>query len=311
MPRIPQLPPFIEILRPRQWLKNVIVLAGLAFALPDKLQQDVDFGAAVANSFAAFALFCIASSAVYIMNDLRDVEGDRAHPRKSRRPIASGRLAPRAAIAECALLGAAAFAGALFVGRGGTFALCLGAYFLMQAAYTFALKNVVLVDVFVVALGFVMRVYAGTAAAGVRASSWLLLCTFSVTLFIILCKRYDERTLLGADAGKHRKVLAHYEPAFLAHIITATAAVAIICYAIYTLSSGTVEKFGTEALVATVPFVIFGVYRYAYLVFCKGKGGHPEKVLTTDIPTLINLLLYAAACAAALFGRRIIDALAN
>ena len=294
------MPPLIEILRPRQWLKNCIVLAGLFFALPDK-QQSVNFAAAIVNSFAAFALFCLVSSAVYIMNDLHDVEGDRAHPQKKSRPIASGRLSPRAASVECALLTIAAIAGACFIGR--DFALCLSAYFVMQTAYTFALKNVVLVDVFAVALGFVMRVYAGTAAASVHASSWILLCTFSVTLFIILCKRYDERTLLGADAGKHRKVLAHYEPTFLAHIITATAAVTIMCYAIYTLSSGTVAKFGSERLVATVPFVVFGIYRYAYLVFCKGKGGHPEKLVTTDLPTIVNFLLYGAVCAAVLFIR--------
>ena len=288
------LPAPIEILRPRQWLKNGIVMAGFLFALADK-GQSIEIAAASARCLAALALFCGVSSAVYIMNDLHDAEEDRAHPEKKTRPIASGRLGARVAVAECAaLLAAAGLIAVLYTGH--EFAKVLGAYFLMQTAYTFALKRLVLVDVITIAAGFVLRVYAGTVAAGVTASVWLLICTFAVALFIALCKRYNERITLGDGAAKHRKVLGKYEPRLLSRIITATAALTIICYAIYTLSGATVEKFGHRRLVATVPFVMFGMFRYAYLVFRTGKGGHPERVVTTDIPTIVNFLLYAAVC---------------
>ena len=291
------MPAFIEILRPRQWLKNGLVFVGLLFALPDR-NQSVDLTRAEIRVLVAFVMFCLASSIIYIINDFRDREADRLHPEKKARPIASGRLSQSAAIIEAVVLALILAPGVVFMGD--RFGYILTAYLFIQLTYTLLLKNLVLVDVFVIAFGFVLRVYAGTVAAGVSASSWLLLCTFSVALFIILCKRYDERMMLGADAAKHRKVLAHYEPQFLAHIITATAALTILCYAIYTLSPGTVAKFGHERLVATVPFVVFGIYRYCYLVFCKGEGGRPERLVTTDLPTIINFLLYALTSAIAL-----------
>lgn len=288
----------IDILRPGQWVKNLLVLAGLFFALADR-SQTVSFYASFLRTMMALVLFCMTSGAVYIMNDLHDVEADRAHPEKRNRPIAAGKLPGRVAVAEYFLLLLVALG--LSTRLGFRFSVCLAGYFLMQTLYTYLLKDKVLVDVFVIALGFVIRVLAGTLAAGVHASSWLLGCTFMVALFLILCKRYDEKVSLGDAAATHRKVLAHYEPTFLTHLITATSACAIICYALYTLAPATVAKFGTERLVVTVPFVAFGVFRYMYLVFCCGQGGRPEKTLTRDIPTLINMFLYAAVCVGVMF----------
>jgi len=289
--------PLIEILRPRQWLKNGLVLVGLLFALPDA-NQTIDIRDSVLKCLVAFGLFCVVSSVIYIINDLHDADEDREHPQKKTRPVAAGRMSARAAATEGFVLLALSALTTPIVGKHFTF--CIAVYFTMQIIYTFALKRVVLVDVFVIAAGFVLRVFAGTVAAWVRASPWLLLCTFAVALFIALCKRYDERVSLGDEAVKHRKVLAQYDPRFLSHIITATAALTIICYAIYTLSPQTVAKFGHDRLVATVPFVVFGIYRYAYLVFSAGQGGRPERIVTTDIPTIANFLLYVAACVAVL-----------
>ena len=291
----------LDIMRPGQWVKNLLVLAGLFFALADKFQT-VSFYSSFLRTLLAFVLFCMISGAVYIMNDLHDVEADRVHPEKQRRPIASGRLPGKIAVAEYFLLLLLALGLSTLLGS--RFAICLAGYFLMQTLYTYVLKSKVLVDVFVIALGFVIRVLAGTLAAGVHASSWLLGCTFMAALFLILCKRYDEKVSLGDAAAAHRKVLAQYDPAFLTHLITATSACTIICYALYTLAPATVAKFGTERLVVTVPFVAFGVFRYMYLVFSCGQGGRPEKTLTRDIPTLVNILLYAAVCMGVMFTAR-------
>ena len=291
----------VQVVRPGQWVKNLLVMAGFFFALADKFQT-VSFRGAFLRTMLAFMLFCMMSGAVYIMNDLHDVEADRAHPGKKNRPIASARLPGKVAVAEYFVLLFAALASSLFLGR--LFAICLAAYFIMQTLYTYFLKDMVLMDVFVIAIGFVMRVFVGTVAAGVRASSWLLLCTFMVALFLILCKRRDEKMSLGEGAPTHRKVLAQYDAAFLSHLISVTSACTILCYALYTLAPETVSKFGTERLVLTVPFVAFGIFRYMYLVFNCGQGGRPERTLTRDIPTVVNMILYAATCVFVMFSAK-------
>ena len=291
----------VEATRPGQWAKNLLVLAGLFFALADRFQR-FSVAESLLRSLLAVALFCALSGAVYILNDLHDIEADRAHPEKRLRPIASGRLGGGLAVAESFALLAAALGLSLWLGP--LFALCLAGYFLMQVAYTHWLKDVALVDVFVIAIGFVARVFAGTLAAGVRASSWLLLCTFMVALFLILCKRYDEKVSLGDAAATHRKVLADYAPALLAHLIAIAATCTILCYALYTLAPATVGKFGTERLVATVPFVAFGIFRYMFLTFCRGQGGRPEHTLVRDVPLMLCMTLYAAVCAIAMISAR-------
>jgi 4-hydroxybenzoate polyprenyltransferase len=283
----------VEVTRPGQWVKNLLVLAGLFFALADKFQR-FSVAESLLRTLLAVALFCAISGAVYIMNDLHDAEADRSHPAKRNRPVASGRLPGRVAVAEYFALLVSAMGLSLFLGP--RFALCLAGYFLMQTAYTYWLKDVVLVDVFIVAIGFVVRVYVGTLAAGVKASSWLLLCTFMAALFLILCKRHDEKVTLGDAAAAHRKVLAEYSPALLSHLIAIAATCTILCYALYTLAPATVAKFGTERLVATVPFVAFGIFRYMFLAFCRGQGGRPERTLVRDIPLVLDMALYAVAC---------------
>lgn len=283
----------LEVIRPGQWVKNLLVLAGLFFALADKFQR-FSVAESLLRALLAVALFCAISGAVYILNDLHDTAADRVHPEKRGRPIASGRLPGRVAVAECFGLLAVALGFSTLLGP--RFALCLAGYFLMQIGYTYWFKDVVLLDVFVVAIGFVARVYAGAAAAGVLASPWLLLCTFMAALFLILCKRYDEKVSLGDGAAAHRKVLGAYTPALLEHLIAIAAACTILCYALYTLAPATVEKFGTERLVGTVPFVVFGIFRYLFLAFCRGQGGRPERTLVRDIPLVVNMALYAAAC---------------
>lgn len=291
----------IAVTRPGQWIKNLLVLAGLFFALADRFQT-ISFQDAFLRTIVAFVLFCLVSGAVYIMNDLHDVAADRLHPEKKNRPIASGRLSPRVAVVEYFLLLGIALGFSTQLGP--RFAICLASYFVLQAFYTYLLKDWVLVDVFVIAIGFVIRVYAGTQAAGVYASSWLLGCTFMVALFLILCKRYEEKITLGERAAAHRAVLEKYDPTFLMHLITASAACTIICYALYTMAPQTVAKFGTERVAATVPFVAFGVFRYIYLVFSCGQGGRPERTLTRDVPTVVNILLYILACVLVMFFAR-------
>lgn len=289
----------IEITRPGQWVKNLLVLAGLFFALADR-SHTISVRQSFLNTMLAFVLFCLISGAVYIMNDLHDAEADRVHPGKKNRPIASGQFPVTLAVVEYFVLLLTALKLSTLLGP--VFAINLAAYFLLQSLYTYALKNWVLVDVFAVAIGFVMRVLAGTLAAGVWTSPWLLLCTFMAALFLILCKRREEKVSLGDEAPKHRHVLAFYETSFLDHLITATAAVTIVCYAIYSVAPQTVARFGTESLVLTVPFVAFGIFRYLYLVICCGQGGQPEKTLTRDLPTVLNILLYLAIFAAVIFG---------
>lgn len=291
----------VEVIRPGQWIKNLLVLVGLFFALADRFQL-ISFHDAFLRTMLALVLFCLVSGAVYIMNDLHDVNADRLHPEKKNRPIASGRLSPRIAVVEYFLLLGVSLGFSTLLGP--RFAMCLASYFVLQTFYTYILKGWVLVDVFVIAIGFVIRVYSGTQAARVHASSWLLGCTFMVALFLILCKRYEEKVALGDRAAEHRAVLEKYDPAFLMHLITASAACTIIFYTLYTMAPQTVAKFGTERIIATVPFVVFGIFRYIYLVFSCGQGGRPERTLTRDRPLVVNFLLYVLACVLVMFSAR-------
>ena len=285
----------IEIMRPRQWVKNVVVGIGVFFALMDQNQaRTLPVSRVVIETAITFILFCIVSSAVYIMNDLHDINSDRAHPEKRNRPLAAGRLSPRVAVVEYfTLLALALVAAGIFDHN---VAICIGLYFVMQTVYTYCLKNMVLVDVIILAMGFMIRVYSGTLSASVRVSSWMLICAFMALLFVGLCKRRAEKHMLGEEAGNHRKVLKYYTVGFLDQLISSTGAATIICYSIYTLSPETVKKFGTERMIATIPFVIFGVYRYMYLTMCKNDGGYPEMVFTKDIPMIVNVVLYICTC---------------
>ncbi len=284
--------PWLQALRPSQWIKNLIVLAAFFFACWDPSQH-----AAVASPLAAWRvvaaalLFCAASSAIYLMNDIRDVAADRAHPVKRKRPIAAGQVGIRMAWAMAGVL--------LLLGLGGAwwlsvpFAELISAYVGLQVAYTFFLKRVALLDVFVIAVGFVLRAVAGALVIAVRISPWLLLCTFLLALFLGLCKRRHEKRLLeGGKAHQHRQALAGYDERLLDLLIGMAGASTMVSYAIYTLSPETVERFGTSQLGLTIPFVVFGIFRYLDLVYRQEQGGRPEKVLLTDRGMIITVLLY-------------------
>jgi len=273
-------------LRPHQWLKNLVVLAALVFS---KHLFDVD---AVAQAGLAFVVFCALAGVVYLVNDLADLERDRLHPSKRTRPLASGALSPAVARAAAALLFAFAVAAAWSLGPG--FLLCALAYPALGLAYSLALKHVVILDVLAVALGFVLRAVAGAFAIGVHFSPWLLVCTILLALFLVLAKRRHELVTLD-DAVGHRQILAEYSPYLLDQMIAVVTASCLTAYAFYTLAPETVEKYRTDRLALTIPFVIYGIFRYLYLVHRRDQGGSPGDVLLTDRPLLATVALWAVA----------------
>jgi len=284
---------FGEELRPRQWLKNGIVFAGIIFS---RNLSDVHL---LLVSVAAFALFCALSSSVYLINDIGDLERDRRHPAKRLRPLASGRLPLGTAWVAALILGAGAL-GLSFALRLEFGLLGLG-YYVLNLAYTYWFKHVPIVDVMSIAVGFVIHAAAGAEAIAVAMSPWLLVCTIFLALFLALSKRRHELLVLEAGAGDHRASLAHYSPYLLDQMIAVVTASTVISYALYTMSLETVQKFHTHNLVYTTPFVIFGVFRYLYLVHQRAEGGAPEKIPLGDPPMLINLLLWLAAVGLVLY----------
>jgi len=270
-------------LRPHQWTKNLVVLAALAFS---KHLFDVD---AVVRAGSAFVVFCALSGAAYLANDLVDAERDRAHPVKRTRPIASGALALPVARAA----GAALFALGLLASwaLGPAFFLCALAYLGLNMAYTFGLKNLVILDVLAIAVGFVLRAVAGAVVIQVVFSSWLIVCTLLLALFLSLAKRRHELVTLE-DAAGHRSILAEYSPYLLDQMTAVVTASCLTAYAFYTLAPETVEKYRTDRLALTIPFVIYGIFRYLYLVHRKEQGGSPSDVLLTDRPLLAATVLW-------------------
>jgi len=286
-------------MRPTQWVKNVVVLVPAFFAAWDRTQQidGTSFGARMGTTLLAALAFCLASSGIYVLNDLCDLAQDRLHPRKRLRPLAAGRLA----IAPARWLTLLLLLGGLGLGwlAQPRFAAVLAVYLVLQFMYSFGLKKIGLLDVFMIAFGFVLRAIGGAAAAQVIISSWLLICTFLLALFLALCKRRHEKTSFAAAGNDQRVALAHYSLPTLDHYISISATATVICYTIYTLAPETVAKFGTRALGFTVPFVIFGVFRYIDLVYRQAEGERPEKVLLTDRTMIVTVLLYTLAALAA------------
>ncbi len=293
------MPPFsssfaglvLRELRPRQWTKNLIVPAAFFFALGDA-EQGVTWRTLLPICLAT-AIFCVLSSGVYVMNDLADIALDRAHPTKRLRPIASGALSRATGIALAAALLLAGAAAALLLGR--SFTIVAAAYLLLQILYTAWLKRAPLLDVFVIAAGFVLRAVAGGVAINVDISAWLLICTFLMALFLALCKRRHEIRLREASGGATRPNLVFSNEALLNQLIAITASAVIIAYAVYTQWPETIEKFGTRRLGLTLPFVIYGVFRYLDLVYRHAKGEQPEAILLSDWPLLGNIALYGVA----------------
>jgi 4-hydroxybenzoate polyprenyltransferase len=251
------------------------------------------------RSLLAFALFCALSGAIYLLNDVTDVERDRLHPTKRLRPVASGDLGVRAAAAIAAALGLAALAGSWLLGP--AFLACAGSYVALNLLYSFRLKEVVIVDVLSVSLGFVIRAVAGGAAIGVAVSDWLLICTLLLALFLSLSKRRHELTSLSGAATGHRAILAEYSPYLLDQMVGVVSASCLMAYAFYTTAEETREKFQTDRLAWTIPFVLYGIFRYLYLVHQKEKGGSPTDVLLTDRPLLVAVALWALAVVAIVY----------
>jgi 4-hydroxybenzoate polyprenyltransferase len=273
-------------LRPHQWTKNLVVLAALAFS------KHLFDGDAVARAALAFATFCGLSGAVYLVNDLVDLERDRLHPLKRARPIASGALRIPTARAAAAFLLALGLLAAWGLGPG--FFACALTYLALNLAYSFVLKDVVILDVLAIAIGFVVRAVAGALAIQVVFSDWLLVCTILLALFLALAKRRHELATLE-DAAGHRQALAEYSPYLLDQMIAVVTASCLTAYAFYTLAPETVEKYRTDRLALTIPIVIYGIFRYLYLVHRKEQGGSPSDVLLTDWPLLVAVALWAAA----------------
>jgi len=280
-------------LRPHQWTKNLVIFAALA------LSKHLFEPEAVARTTLAFVVFCALSGAVYLVNDLSDLERDRLHPQKRERPIASGALSVPVARAVALAMGLASLGFSLLLGRG--FALVVVGFLGLNLAYSFVLKNVVILDVIAIAIGFVLRAAAGAIAIGVRISDWLLVCTILLALFLALAKRRHELVSLNDTAAFHRAILAEYSPYLLDQMIAVVTASCVTAYAFYTLAPETIEKYRTDRLALTIPFVLYGIFRYLYLVHRREQGGSPTDVLLTDRPLLVAVALWAATIVAIVY----------
>ncbi|GAK52124.1 putative conserved membrane protein [Candidatus Moduliflexus flocculans] len=284
----------IRSMRPHQWTKNLVLFAGLLFAgrLFD-IFSDL-------TAISAFFIFCLLSSAIYIINDIKDVERDRNHPIKRTRPIAAGDISIHAAAIAAACISVTALVCAFLLDVG--FGVVSLIYFVLLFAYSFWLKHIVILDVLTLAMGFVLRAIGGAEAVDVEFSSWLLLCTILLALFLGLSKRRHELVLLGDNAQSHRKILEEYSPYLLDQMIGVVTASTLMAYALYTMADETIQKFGTSYMIFTVPFVIYGIFRYLYLVHQKEEGGNPTSVLISDKPILINVVLWGIVSAILIYG---------
>jgi len=275
----------VQALRPKQWVKNGFVFAPLLFG-KQFLRADK-----IRDAALAFVLFSAMASAIYLVNDILDLERDRAHPVKRNRPIASGRLPVPVAALAAALLGGGALFAAFKLLPG--FGAILVVYAAINIGYSLGLKHVVIVDIFAIAIGFVLRVFGGAVAVDVEASRWLLTCTIFISLFLAACKRRGEIALVG-DSTATRAVLASYSIGFVDQIINLSATATVLTYALYTLDPVTIAKLGTRDLIFTLPFVIYGVLRYMHLVQHKGGGGSPTEALLRDKTMQLTVLGYVA-----------------
>ena len=281
-------------LRPSQWTKNLIVFAALMFG------QRLGDARSVAYALGAFVLFCALSGVVYLLNDVADRKRDRNHPIKQHRPIASGELPVPVALMAAAVLGTAALAAAFWLRP--AFGAIGMVYVALLALYSGPLKHVVIIDVLTIAMGFVLRAAAGAVVIDVPISHWLLFLTILLALFLALSKRRHELVLLADGATNHRRILEEYTPYLLDQMIAVVTASTLVGYSIYTVSPETVEKFQTHMLGLTLPFPLYGIFRYLYLVHQKAGGGSPSEMLLNDRPLLICVALWAAAAGFIIYG---------
>jgi len=291
----------ITVMRPKQWAKNLLVFAGYLFTIGMSRGPHAE-----ERVILAFIFFCFASGAVYVLNDIIDADRDRSHPDKSARPIASGEVSKSAAGILAAVLLIVAISGSLWLDYGfgspsyplyRTFTLVLISYLVLTTSYTLLLKNVVILDVIAVAAGFLLRAIAGAVVIQVSISEWFLLCTSLLALFIGFAKRRHELVLLEDGSGEHRRSLSDYSSYLLDQLMTITAAAAIMTYSLYTFTSENHTPEQRRYMMATIPFVVYGIFRYLYLVHKRDAGGQPEIVFLTDKPLMVNILLWALAVA--------------
>jgi 4-hydroxybenzoate polyprenyltransferase len=271
-------------MRPRQWVKNTFLFSGLVFSknlFQAELLMKVSMG---------FILFCLAASSIYIFNDIQDRQNDSKHPEKGRRPIALGNLPVTQAYFVSVLLGGIAlvFASVLDL----TFFALLVTYILLNLSYSLKLKQVVILDIMCIAFGFVLRILAGTTLAGIIPSDWLIVCTMTISLFLGFSKRRNELVFMVNHTDNQRKVLADYSIPFLDQMIAMVTACTVMSYILYTVSSETIARFGTRNLIFTIPFVLFGIFRYLYLIYHKRTIEEPTDLILMDFSSLFNILLW-------------------
>ncbi len=276
---------YLRLIRVHQWIKNVFVFVPLLFSLH---LFDAEY---VLTTLFAFFVFCLASSAIYVINDIVDIESDRAHPVKQNRPLPAGLVSIKTAVVISVIL--IILVGLALIFFNVEFILITAAFILLNILYSFWLKNVVILDVFSIAAGFAMRVLAGAFVIQVPISSWLLLTTMFISLFLGVMKRHSELTIVTADSNStSRKVLSKYSLNFADQMATVAAAGVIVCYALYTVAPRTVSVFNTEGLIYTTPFVVFGIFRYMYLEYISNKGENTTRIIATDLPMILTVILY-------------------
>ncbi len=280
----------LKAMRPKQWTKNGLVFVAVVFA------QRLGNGRDVLLGLLAVLLFCLMSGVVYLVNDLVDIEKDRQHPVKRNRPLASGRLTPRTAVVAAVVVGLGSLAVAAVVSPSPLFPLALLGFVVLNLAYSFYLKNIVLLDLFGIAGGFMLRAVGGAVIIGVEISPWLYLCTLLGSLFIGLAKRRHELLVLEGTAAAHRKILGEYTPEFLEELISMMTSALLVSYALYTYFA-----YRTHAMMATIPFAVYGIFRYLYLVHLKNEGGAPEEILLRDRPLLIDIALWVGTSGVILY----------
>ena len=274
----------LKALRPKQWVKNVFVFAALVFA--ERLSDPT----AVLRVCGAFAVFCVLSSAVYLINDVRDREADRQHPQKRFRPIAAGELSPGGATTIAIVLAVLALTAAFFLSLG--FGEAAAMYLILNLGYSFGLKRIVILDVMMVATGFLLRALAGALVIDVAISRWLVLCTGLLALFLGFVKRRQEVAAMDGGSAT-RAILKEYSLPFLDQMIAIVTGATVVAYSLYAFSPEVAAKLGTEHLDMTIPFVLFGIFRYLYLVHQRGAGENPTIVVLTDAPLIVDLVLWA------------------
>ncbi len=294
--RMAMLAAIVVSMRPRQWVKNLFVLAGLVFS--QRLLTESTWVA-----LEAFAIFCAVSGAIYLLNDVADRERDQLDPRKRERPIAAGRLPVGVAIGTATALIVIGLGLSAWLSR--PFLVTVVVYVVLFVAYSAWLKHIVIVDVLAVASGFVLRALAGAVVIAVEMSGWLLICTILLALFLALGKRRFEYLTLDRDATRHRPILAEYTPELLDQMIAVVTASTVTAYALYTMSPETVAKFHTRLLPATLPFVLYGIFRYLYLLYRRQLGGNPSELLLSDRALTINAIGWICAVLLIIYGTRL------